>query len=1090
MSEALLRTDREARERAGDARASVLLEAPAGSGKTAVLTERYLRLLTTVEEPGEILAITFTRKAAAEMRARVTRALAGPLPADDPASPRLRALAEAVHAHGAARGWRVLEEPEALRIQTIDAFNFALASQLPVAARAGGALTVTETPQGLYRRAARATLLGAEGEAALAADVNLLFERLDNHWGRFEGLLALMLRQRAQWLRHVLGAGEGQLERDVNASLETLTRARLAEALRVVPAPLRQDAAALPGVGTLGAQPADLPRWQRLAALTLRHDGQWRAQLGAGVLKDPAFADPARCRELRDLIEALRRTAGARELLAGIARAPAAGLAAADEEAIGALARVLARAAAELQAEFALAGEVDYTYVAGAARAALSEAGEPTELALRTGLKLRHILVDEFQDTSLAQIELLRTLTATWEPGDGRTLFVVGDPMQSIYRFRDAEVGLFLAARSGGIGRVALEPLRLTRNFRARADLVQFCNELFGPLFPAADEVRSGAVRYSASLPARAAAPPAEAALTLRLFPADARAEARALAARARELRARDPTARIAVLVAAHAHATAIVEALTEAGVGSLGVDLVPLAERAVVRDLVQLARALLDLGDRNAWLAVLRAPWCGATLATLATLSSPEDAQLPYEALADPARLARLPPAERARLERVRTVLAASLAARERTAVADWLEAVWVRLGASDAYPREALEDARAFFAALAVSAADGRWRGAEDFGPLLEGLYSASQAPEANPLQIMTIHRAKGLEFEHVLVPALERPLAHDERWLLRPIELADESGRSELLVAPAPPVGAEPSALDDYVRDLLRERTAHERLRLLYVAVTRARETLWLSGAPKADAAGELRPDARSLLARLWPVLGPRFERVPGQGGGAEQARVAPLRRLCADWQPPALEAGLPLATLPLAPLSLEPPEFSWVGETARHVGTLVHEWLARLARQPALPGPAELAAEREALMAALARQAVPTAERAQAAEQVLEALRASLADERGRWILSGEHREAHAELALTGVAEGRLRTLVIDRSFIDEAGTRWVIDFKTSRHEGGGREAFLDSELERYQGQLRAYAALARELGPEPVRAALYFPLLRAFRELGL
>ena len=75
-------------------------------------------------------------------------------------------------------------------------------------------------------------------------------------------------------------------------------------------------------------------------------------------------------------------------------------------------------------------------------RQALTEAGEPTELALRTGLALRHILVDEFQDTSLAQFELLRQLTAAWEPGDGRTLFVVGDPMQSIYRFRDAEVGL------------------------------------------------------------------------------------------------------------------------------------------------------------------------------------------------------------------------------------------------------------------------------------------------------------------------------------------------------------------------------------------------------------------------------------------------------------------------------------------------------------------------------------------------------------------------------------------------------------------------------------------------------------------------
>ncbi|TLZ15518.1 MAG: hypothetical protein E6K30_12740, partial [Gammaproteobacteria bacterium] len=83
---------------------------------------------------------------------------------------------------------------------------------------------------------------------------------------------------------------------------------------------------------------------------------------------------------------------------------------------------------------------------------------------------------------------------------------------------------------------------------------------------------------------------------------------------------------------------------------------------------------------------------------------------------------------------------------------------------------------------------------------------------------------------------------------------------------------------------------------------------------------------------------------------------------------------------------------------------------------------------------------------------------------------------------------GLAAGRLRSVVIDRCFVDESGTRWVVDYKTSRHEGGGLESFLAEELERYRGQLSTYAALAQQLGPEPVRAALYFPLLRAFREL--
>src|SRR5580704_11534024 len=113
MSDSPGRLDDAARLEASAPSASILLEAPAGSGKTAVLTRRFLGLLCTVEDPGEVLAITFTRRAAAE----------------------LRPLAEAALTHAAARGWKIDTEPQSLRIQTIDSFNYWLASQLPLASR-------------------------------------------------------------------------------------------------------------------------------------------------------------------------------------------------------------------------------------------------------------------------------------------------------------------------------------------------------------------------------------------------------------------------------------------------------------------------------------------------------------------------------------------------------------------------------------------------------------------------------------------------------------------------------------------------------------------------------------------------------------------------------------------------------------------------------------------------------------------------------------------------------------------------------------------------------------------------------------------
>src|ERR1700686_2898622 len=159
----------------------------------------------------------------------------------------------------------------------------------------------------------------------------------------------------------------------------------------------------------------------------------------------------------------------------------------------------------------------------------------------------------------------------------------------------------------------------------------------------------------------------------LHLFPDDPAGEARALAARIAALRRLDPLASVAVLVAAHAHATPLVSELQALGVESLGVDLVPLAQRPVVRDLVQLTRALYDLADRGAWLAVLRAPWCGARLATLTALSAPEDPQLIWEALNDSERLGRCASAERERMARGRDVLAGGLERRETEPPPDW---------------------------------------------------------------------------------------------------------------------------------------------------------------------------------------------------------------------------------------------------------------------------------------------------------------------------------------------------------------------------------------------------------------------------------
>src|SRR5579859_2524261 len=269
-----------AREQASDPRRSILLQAPAGSGKTTVLTERLLRLLAQVNQPEEILAITFTRKAAAEMRARVLKALRGEIDTSSAQGARLRKFAEAALAHASRRSWNLAQDPGRLRIQTIDSFNFRLATQLTVTAKAGGALQITERPGELYNRAARQTLAAADHDEQLAADVELLFERLDNNWGNVQRLLADMLRERGHWLRYVLGHEPGALCERVNGSLGEIVRDQLRTASALLPQLLRNQASALPRVDALGIDVESAPAWKRLAELTLTAKGDWRKPKG------------------------------------------------------------------------------------------------------------------------------------------------------------------------------------------------------------------------------------------------------------------------------------------------------------------------------------------------------------------------------------------------------------------------------------------------------------------------------------------------------------------------------------------------------------------------------------------------------------------------------------------------------------------------------------------------------------------------------------------------------------------------------------------------------------------------------------------
>jgi ATP-dependent exoDNAse (exonuclease V) beta subunit len=1103
FDEPALEQDARARVEALDPSRSILLQAPAGSGKTTVLTARYLALLSGVEQPEEVLAVTFTRKAAAEMRHRVLAALRA---AGSGVSPNgvPTAVLTAAAERNRTRGWDLLRNPSRLRIETIDALNHHLASRLPICARASPGLKVTADVWPLYRRAARRCLEAGHSDPDIGAATHLVFERLDNNWTRIENRLADMLQQRSHWLPRVSGADSEQLVGRIESSLLATLRAELAKAIAPLPAALLRESEVILAHSLrarsmarshesvhLSAEPDSVAHWRALAALALTDQGKsWRKKFDAGLgFGSENKAMKARALEWRD---ALARVPGMRAALQQLGTLPDARLDATDRAALEALSRLLLRAAAELQLEFATSGTVDFSYVSGAARQALTEQGAPSELALRTGAAIRHILVDEFQDTSYEQLDLLRTLTADWEPGDGRTLFVVGDPMQSIYQFREAEVGLFLQARDHGIGAVRLPGLQLRQNFRSRETVIDWINAKFEQLFPAADDARLAAIRYLPSMSnPRTPGFPGPAVQLHAFADGDLAAEAEYVWRIVQQTREQQPQASIAVLVAARKHAESIVARLTAQGVAVRGVELEPLNERAVVRDLSALTRSLLHGGDRSAWLALLRAPWCGLTLAQLESLSADEQGDLFAHLLT---RAASLSEGARQRCERVLQALQPAMTGEER-ALPLWqrVERCWLRLGGPAIHAAESDRlDAHRFLDALALHE-DPESLAGEALSLLTASLYS-STPPQAHAVEVMTMHAAKGLEWDVVILPGLGRRTATTSDRLLHWIELPRDSVATDLLFAPIRATEKEPAAsLAGYIKRLRRERSRLERVRLLYVSATRARQQLHLLGSlkePSADSSAEPGPDSRSLLHVWWPAIAEAFvERYRAataeRGVRAAPPAAVPLRRLPDGWtspEPPEMR-GLERLSL-VAPAVPGRPEYSWVGLTSRAVGTIVHAELHRLA----LTVPERGRDDRDygAWLAELG--VVDSGEQAMAARRISEALDRTRRDARGRWLLSAQHREARSEWRVSGVYQGRIVSVIFDRMLVDEHGQRWVIDYKTSTHQGGAIETFIEREAERYRPQMTRYAALATALDGRPVRAALYFPLLGVFREL--
>lgn len=1062
--------DADQRAQATDPHLSFIVQAPAGSGKTEILTQRYLRLLAHVTAPEQIVALTFTKKAANEMRERILSALqqaASGIEARSAHQRQTLAFANQALANDKRHHWQLLNQPNRLSIYTIDALCQRIVKAIPLQEKQIPYATITDLAVQHYQQAATACLEYALEQATYHQPLQILLAHVDNRQDKLIELFEDLLAKRHQWL-HPLHAAKQQDRAQFEYALAWIEQHELDRFKQTLTPNCQQMLVCLAQQLAVIENKPSSPRYPlkdwhvfeainraQLAALaalllttqnTLRRSFDHHVGLKRGTCPDPIYDKlkqesqqlMAELDSLPDFLQALQR----------VKRLPPPQYSEKQWQVLQALFTLLPLLAAHLHMRFSEHSEVDFTEISSQAISALGQEDSPTDLALYFDYQIHHLLVDEFQDTSIQQFELLSKLVQGWQHDENKTLFVVGDPMQSIYRFRSAEVGLFLRAQQQGIGAIRLIPLTLQCNFRSNASIVQWVNQQFDAIFPQQEDIESGAISFHPSasvLPAWDEPSSAYPAITAIQY-ADRRQEAQQLIPLIRQELATYPEDRIAILVRSRTQLSAIIQELRRNHIAFQGVDIDLLATLPHLRDVFSLTESLLMPGNRLAWLALLRSPWGGLTLADLLLIANYDKKESIYTALSQLDQIQNLSTEGRLRAQSLYRVMQQALAQRFQQGLVDWLLTTLQALAWEQVLSIEEREELTQYWNLIEQFEANGQIHDLVLFKKELNKLYSQRTTPAR--LQIMTIHKSKGLEFDCVILPGLSAKSARADNPLMRWLKLPTTQGNL-MLVSPLKASQDDACQLYEYVSMLEAEKNHYEQQRLLYVAVTRAKNRLYLLDHKERAASGSF----RALLHRQTFL--------PHVAEAAEIADQAPVLPKLYHVPTTMLSVRQSKGSYSSAHNQLQ---ITTADPIPRYLGVAAHELLQWISTyHPTKPEeiPWSLLDYRLKTMGLSEPQL--TIAKTTLQQQVIR----MFLDPIGHWILKA-HADEQNEYPMLVPGEKSLVTRIIDRTFVTE-GFRWIIDFKTGQ----------DSDTTAHQTQVEQYASYLAQCHMEPIRLGLYY-----------
>ena len=999
------------------------------------------------------------------MRTRLLDALKHP----QTKSPKVCELAKKVMHLSNKHSWDILQSPDKIRICTIDSLCHEIASSAETSTIES--LSISPDPEQLYISAIIDMLSNYSG-APWESSVIEVLNHIGNDFEKLQKLLIEMLRSRDIWLPLISAANdENELKNSILKSIENRNN-NVIELLTInFPTHLAEESKKFFEL-YLAAKAIDKEiemtdhnDWKLFAdfILTTQNTVRKVANKDTGIAAASSASNKQEKEELKLLkLEANSFFAQIAEesyfikLLIMLRHMPTEFYTATEWQDLKNIMQIMPIAAAYLNLTFERSGACDFIAINLACSETLGPANSHTDLAISLSNNIRHILVDEFQDTSLSQLELLKKLTISWEEHEKKSLFLVGDPMQSIYKFRQADVTIFLNLIDKSLGNIKLNHLSLSVNFRSSNKVVTWVNSLFSALFSEQHIPNSGQVNFSK---AEAYSTDDAGGVEFNITKGDNdNYQNELIAKQITELLPKKES--IAVLVRSRNHLHDLSAILDKYNISYIQEDIIPLTKIQAAIDIAHLYLALANFSNKISWLSLLSSPLCGLKYQSIHLLASSTKHLTVWEAINQENKL---PEDEANRLKYFLKIISQALQKKGITNNSMWLESTWISLGGPNFLKTDSIANSISkLFHNLATINIPKTW---DQWQQLLSRQYLANQ--NSAEVSIMTIHKAKGLEFDHVFLPAFNKnPPAHRSSLLNWSAET------NNLIISPIASDSNNKSEINNYLNYIAKLQNINEDIRVLYVAATRAKKHLYIYANSKTDNENNIviSKDS-SFMSLIWDHVN---KNTINYFTSNTSSHKEPQNHT---------ESIITLEHLQNIALTTNINTYNHTdvfGEDNYYTirGTIIHKYIEKIANLNARISNINIADITSNLVADITESTLDRSLVKQMKTEIMTIIHDFIQTPFAAWILDPEHKMCHNEYAITIKTAEVIKNIVIDRTFIDNNNDRWIIDYKTTGEKPLDFQDFASEQKSKYYNQLLEYAQAFRSEGRNII-CCLYF-----------